>query len=80
MAEVPDDPARWLYEVKLDGYRCCAVVDRRGRAQLHTRYGNPWPERFPDIHQALSELNEPLVLDGETVAVDSKGRPSFQQL
>jgi bifunctional non-homologous end joining protein LigD len=80
VAEVPDDPARWLYEVKLDGYRCCAVVDRRGRAQLYSRYGNPWPERFPEIHEALSELNEPLVLDAEIVAVDAKGRPSFQEL
>ncbi len=80
MAEVPDDPARWLYEVKLDGYRCCAVVDKRGHAQLYSRYGNPWPERFPDIHAALSEVNEPLVLDGEIVAIDAKGRPSFQEL
>ena len=80
MAEVPDDPARWLYEVKLDGYRSCAVVDRRARAQLYSRYGNPWPERFPDIHEALSELAEPLVLDGEIVAVDAQGRPSFQEL
>ena len=80
MAEVPDDRERWLYEVKLDGYRCCAVVDSRGRAQLYSRYGNPWPERFPEIHAALSELEEPLVLDGEIVAVDAKGRPSFQEL
>lgn len=80
MAEVPDDRAKWLYEVKLDGYRCCAVVDTKGRAQLFSRYGNPWPERWPDIHQALSELGEPLVLDGEIVAVDAKGRPSFQEL
>lgn len=80
MAEVPDDPARWLYEVKLDGYRCCAVVDARGRAQLFSRYGNPWPERFPAIHAALGELREPLVLDGEIVAVDKHGRPSFQEL
>ena len=80
MAEVPDDPAKWLYEVKLDGYRCCAVVDGKGRAQLYSRYGNPWPERFPAIHAALSELGGPLVLDGEIVAVDAKGRPSFQEL
>ena len=80
MAQVPDDRERWLYEVKLDGYRCCAVVDGRGRAQLYSRYGNPWPERFPEIHEALSELEEPLVLDGEIVAVDAKGRPSFQEL
>jgi bifunctional non-homologous end joining protein LigD len=80
MPDVPDDPAKWLYEVKLDGYRCCAVVDGRGGAQLFSRYGNAWPERFPDIHEALRELDEPLVLDGEIVAVDAKGRPSFQEL
>lgn len=45
--ELPDDPAKWLYEVKLDGYRCCAVV-RRGKPELYSRYGNPWPEQSAD--------------------------------
>jgi bifunctional non-homologous end joining protein LigD len=80
VADIPDDPSLWLYEVKLDGYRCCAVADGRGTAQLFSRYGNPWPERFPAIHAALRALGEDVRLDGEIVAVDAKGRPSFQEL
>ncbi|HEX8152284.1 MAG TPA: non-homologous end-joining DNA ligase [Thermoanaerobaculia bacterium] len=77
---VPDDATRWLYEVKLDGYRCCAVVAAKGKARLYSRYGNPWPGRFPDIVSALTKLARPMILDGEIVAVDAQGRPSFQEL
>ena len=75
---IPADRKEWLYEVKLDGYRCCAVV-RDGRAYLYSRYGNLWPERFPHIRTALATLPD-TTLDGEIVAVDAAGRPSFQQL
>ena len=78
VADLPPDRSRWIYEVKLDGYRCCAVV-RNGVAELFSRYGNPWPDRFPAIHDALSALPD-IVLDGEIVAVDRSGRPSFQEL
>ena len=77
--KVPDDPERWIYEVKLDGYRCCAEV-RKGKSYLYSRYGNSWPERFPGIHAALAAIPFDVVLDGEIVAVDSRGRPSFQEL
>jgi DNA ligase D-like protein (predicted ligase) len=76
---VPDDPEKWLYEVKLDGYRCCAEV-RKGKSYLYSRYGNSWPERFPAIHAALAGIPFDVVLDGEIVAVDWRGRPSFQEL
>lgn len=76
---LPDDPKKWLYEVKLDGYRCCAVV-KRGKPMLYSRYGNAWPERFPHVRESLAASRVDLVLDGEIVAVDRQGRPSFQQL
>ena len=76
---LPDDAAKWLYEVKLDGYRCCAVV-HRGIAMLYSRYGNAWPGRFPTVVAALAELGESLVIDGELVALDERGLPSFQEL
>jgi bifunctional non-homologous end joining protein LigD len=77
--EIPDDASKWMYEVKLDGYRCCAVV-KNGKAFLYSRYGNAWPERFPKITSALAAIDEPVVLDGEIVAIDRQGRPSFQEL
>lgn len=79
VAEIPDDASKWLYEVKLDGYRCCAVV-KNGKAFLYSRYGNAWPGRFPEIEEALTSIGTPMILDGEIVAVDSAGRPSFQEL
>jgi len=79
VAELPDDPSKWTYEVKLDGYRCCAVV-RGGRGFLYSRYGNSWPERFPQIHAALAELRDSVALDGEICAIDRNGHPNFQEL
>jgi bifunctional non-homologous end joining protein LigD len=76
---VPDDPQKWMYEVKLDGYRCCAVVAGRS-TMLYSRYGNPWPDRFQKIRASLADLGRSMVLDGEIVAVDAEGRPSFQEL
>src|SRR5689334_5975180 len=77
--KIPDDAAKWLYEVKLDGYRCCAVV-KNGKAFLYSRYGNAWPDRFPKITRALASIGENVILDGEIVAIDRQGRPSFQEL
>jgi bifunctional non-homologous end joining protein LigD len=77
--DVPDDASRFVYEVKLDGYRCCGVVRARGAA-IYSRYGNAWTDRFQHIRAELAELRTPLVLDGEIVAIDREGRPSFSEL
>lgn len=76
--EIPADRSRWLYEVKLDGYRCCAVAGQRS-ADLYSRYGNLWRDRFQHIRSALATLPS-CVLDGEIVAVNAAGTPSFQEL
>lgn len=78
--DLPEDGSKWLYEVKLDGYRCCAVRDANGKTMLYSRYGNRWADRFPKVHEALAQLGESIVLDGEIVALDAKGLPSFQDL
>jgi bifunctional non-homologous end joining protein LigD len=70
----------WLYEVKQDGYRVIAVVDR-GSAYLYSISGNNYTEDFPAIIFALKDLRErELVLDGEVVALDEAGRANFQEL
>jgi bifunctional non-homologous end joining protein LigD len=72
------DPA-WLFELKLDGYRVLAARD--GTARLLSRNGNDLSSCFPEIVQALRALPfERLLLDGELVALDEAGRPSFQRL
>ena len=69
----------WAFEIKLDGYRCIAV--KRGReVKLFSRHKKVLNKRFPGIVDAFASLDGDFVLDGELVALDSKGRPSFQIL
>lgn len=70
----------WLYEVKLDGYRALAFINE-GKVRLLSRNQISFAEKFPDIMQSLESLNVGnAILDGEIVALDSKGHASFQAL
>jgi bifunctional non-homologous end joining protein LigD len=76
---VPESDA-WQYEVKLDGYRAIAVRHGSG-ATFYSRYGNELNSRFPQLARALRDCDLPeCVLDGEIVALDAEGKPSFQEL
>ena len=79
-AERPFSRKAWIFEPKLDGYR---VLAARGGAEprLLTRNGNDCASGFPEVARAIAALPfERLVLDGEVVALDETGRPSFQRL
>ena len=77
LVEEPFDDPQWIYEVKWDGYRAVAFV-RKGEATLVSRNQNDLTGEFPEIAAALGELQvEDAVLDGEVVALDDEGRPSF---
>src|SRR6266404_2170511 len=70
----------WLFEPKLDGYRVLAAR-APSEPRLLTRSGNDCAASFPEILRAVAALPfERLVLDGEVVALDDAGRPSFQRL
>ena len=70
---------KWTFEIKFDGYRCIAV--KRGReVTLFSRHKKVLNRRFPKVVEALASLEGDFVLDGELVAMDSQGRPSFQLL
>jgi len=70
----------WLFEPKLDGYRVLAARERGG-ARLLTRNGNDCSAGFPEVTRAVAALPfERLVLDGEVVALNDDGVPSFQRL
>jgi bifunctional non-homologous end joining protein LigD len=75
---LPSDE-QWTFEIKFDGYRCSAVK-RRSEVTLFSRNQKVLNKRFPKIVEALASLNGDFVLDGELVAIDSQGRPSFQLL
>jgi len=72
--------AEWIYEIKFDGIRALAM--KKGNvAQLISRNQKDLSERFGTIAKAIQNLPAgEAVLDGEVVALDEEGRPSFQLL
>jgi len=79
-----DDPAL-VYEPKYDGIRAIADIDPKRGVTLWSRLGNEKTRQFPEITSGLEQwarkLKEPIVLDGEIVALDGKGEPTgFQKL
>lgn len=69
----------WLHEYKYDGYRLI-VATAGGAATAWTRKGNDWSDRFRSIVRAAAKLPAGCLIDGEAVALDKKGKPSFQLL
>ena len=70
----------WSYEVKWDGYRALLITDG-SRARLISRNLKDLSKNYPDIIAAAPALSrEPVTVDGEIVALDENGRPSFQAL
>ena len=70
---------QWLYELKLDGYRAIAFK-RNGEVSLRSRNDNDFNGRYPAVVKALGHLPDNTVVDGEIVAFDEEGRPSFSAL
>jgi len=69
----------WEYELKFDGYR--AIAFKTGnRVHLRSRNGKDFAQRYPALISALEPLPDETVADGEIVALDSSGRPSFNLL
>jgi ATP-dependent DNA ligase len=67
------------YELKLDGYRALAIKTG-GKVHLRSRNGNDFNSRYPAIVKALAAMPDDTVIDGEVVALDGEGRPSFNTL
>jgi bifunctional non-homologous end joining protein LigD len=76
---LPKGP-EWSYEVKWDGYRALAFKVGT-RVQLLSRNQKDLTHDYPDVVAAVKTIQTPsVVLDGEIVAIDPDGRPSFQAL
>ncbi|HEV7610512.1 MAG TPA: DNA ligase D [Steroidobacteraceae bacterium] len=78
LVDRPTEGARWAHEVKLDGYRA-QLQASRGRIAIRTRSGLDWTDRFSSIAKDARTLPDCLI-DGEIVALDQRGLPSFGAL
>ena len=80
LARLPVDDAAWGYEIKWDGVRAIAYCEP-GHLRLESRNLRDVTRQYPEIGGLVGELGgRPTVLDGELVAYDDQGRPSFQRL
>jgi bifunctional non-homologous end joining protein LigD len=79
VTELPEE-GDWIYEIKWDGYRALGLKNRENVRLLSLKEKNLTSD-FPGVAEAMGGLAaETAVVDGEIVAVDAQGRPSFQVL
>ena len=69
----------WVFELKWDGYRAIATV-RGGEVTFRSRNGLDFTPTYPELQELAGLVDGDVVLDGEIVALDDDGRPSFQRL
>jgi bifunctional non-homologous end joining protein LigD len=83
LAEIGDSPRSdpdWAYEPKVDGYRVIAFI-HAGNVRLQSRRGIDLTAAFPEVTAELAgQAVDKMILDGELVALDGTGRPSFNAL
>src|SRR5690606_32487716 len=78
LADEPFDNADWIFETKYDGYRALAQI-KNGDVTLISRNGNKF-SKYKEINEALSDISLDVILDGEIVSEDEKGKSNFQSL
>lgn len=69
----------WMYEMKYDGYRVIATINK-GKVDLYSRNGNSFTKDFKSISKELQEIQDDVILDGEVVIENEKGISDFQML
>src|ERR1700719_2085500 len=73
-------PGDWIYEIKFDGYRALALRDG-SETRLLSRNQKDLGSKFPEVKDSIAALDvQEVIIDGEIVALDEKGRSSFQLL
>jgi bifunctional non-homologous end joining protein LigD len=79
LAHDPVNKQDWIYEIKWDGYRVLAYVDK-GSVKLSSRNGLDYTKTYSIISEALSVSPHQMIIDGEIVLLNAKGVPDFDAL
>jgi bifunctional non-homologous end joining protein LigD len=80
LSDKAPDSAKWVHEIKFDGYRIQARLDR-GKVKLLTRKGLNWTSKFPTVAAAIAKLPaKSALIDGEVVVEGGDGLSSFSLL
>ncbi len=79
LVDEPFDSEEWLFEIKWDGYRAVAFVNK-GKVNIASRNNKPFDEKFYPIHDALSSFKINAVLDGEVIVANKEGMADFGAL
>lgn len=81
LVDEPFDDDAWLFEIKWDGYRAICTVLEDGKISLVSRNGLDFLNQFPELDELKNAWTTlPIVVDGEIVSLDERGRSSFQRL
>jgi bifunctional non-homologous end joining protein LigD len=77
---LPRDEEKWGFEVKWDGIRTVVFCDH-GHIELQGRNFSDFTPRYPEVRELARAVGaRRMILDGEIVAFDEQGRPSFERL
>jgi bifunctional non-homologous end joining protein LigD len=79
LVDKPFDEEGWLYEVKWDGYRTVAFINKN-KVELKSRNDKSFNEKFYPVYNAVQQLNFDAILDGEIVVLDENGKSDFGDL
>lgn len=79
LVDKPFDEPDWQYEVKWDGYRALAFINK-GKVELLSRNNKSFDDKFYPIHKILSEWKINAILDGEIVVLNDRGISNFGAL
>jgi bifunctional non-homologous end joining protein LigD len=79
LVDAPFDDDEWQYEVKWDGYRALAFVNK-GKVDLLSRNNKGFNDKFYPIYEILQEWKINAVIDGEILVINDKGISNFGQL
>lgn len=69
----------WLYEIKWDGYRALAMMDKKA-INLLSRNKKSFNQKYPSVYAAVKDWGIHAIVDGEIVALNKAGKPEFNAL